>query len=378
MSNSINPVLVAVFVIAITVSAFCESVAQEFEHEHVQSVSDPELRNVVVVDGTKDGEFVYSCGFDPGFLVCFSRDAETGKLTRLHQYEEGGVLSLDISEDQKYLVTCSINRNKLVLFRRNVDTGALERLHEVTRRSVKQLHSPISVKFGSDSKFVYVTCASTGCLSVFSIVDDKLEFLQAHEGVEECLAGSRVLAMDPTRTYLYVASRNAGTISVFDRDEDAGHVRMLSHIMDDSIYGSLLEGVHGCAVCPEGKFLYAVSGRFSGDNAVSVFSISEDHKLKMVQEFENEVELDGFTGGNHVAVSPDGKSVYASGATSGNLAYFRRDPETGKLEFVEYLKVDGKEQLGMTAGIFVSSDNKFVYISGEGEGKIYVFKRSER
>ena len=376
MSNFVKFALMFVFVFVLSLSHVGGLVAQEFEHEHVQSAVDPELKNVVVIDGTKDGKFVYSCGFDPGFLVCFSRDPESGELTKLYQYEQGGVLSLDISSDQKYLVTCSINEHNLVLYRRDTENGELERLNEITSESAEPLRSPISVKFGSDSKFVYVTCASTGRLAVFSIVDDEFEFLHAHEGVEDCLAGSRVVAMDPTKKYLFVASRVAGTISVFDRDEETGHVRMLSHIMDDSIYGSLLEGVHGCMVCPEGKFLYVVSGRFSGDNAVSVFSISEDHKLKMVQEFENEVELEGFTGGNHIAVSPDGKSVYASGATSGNLAYFQRDPESGKMEFVEYLKIDGNEQLGMTAGIFISSDSKFVYVAGEGDGRVYVFKRS--
>ncbi len=353
------------------------SEAQDLHHEHVQTMEHAELSNVVSLDGTKDGKFVYSCGFDPGTLICFARDVDTGKLTKTHTYQEEGLVTLDISQDEKYLAACSFSNNRLILFSRDVETGALERVSEISKDDAEFLHTPISVKLSPDSKFAYVTGSSSKRLLVFSIQDDELNFLQEHEGVEDCLDGGRIISTDPTGKYLYIASYVAGTISIFDRDEQEGHVRMLDHIMDDSIYGSLLAGVHGTAVSPDGNDLYAVSGRFSGDDAVSVFRIAEGNTLKMTQEFENGVELDGFTGGNHIGVSPDGKFVYASGATSGNLACFRRDVESGRLEFVQYLDVEGSPQLGMTAGVYVSDDSQFVYVAGEGDGKIYVFKRQD-
>lgn len=372
---SIFRILLLLGFIGISLSWIGDSNSQEIRHEHLQTVEDDELKNVVSIGGTRDGKFVYSCGFDPGALICFERDTETGKLTKRHSYPIPGLVTLDISEDQKYLATCSFQGNSLTLFSRNEESGALEKLSEVSQEDVELLHTPISVELSTDSKFAYLSCSSSKSLLVFSIIDGELEFLQAEEGIEDCLDGARFLATVPSEKSFYLASYLAGTISIFSRDEETGRVELQDHIMDDSIYAALLDGVHGLTVSPDGNDLYAVSGRFSGDDAVSVFRIQEDKTLKMTQEFENGVELDGFTGGNHIGVSPDGKMVYASGATSGNLACFERDLESGKLRFIQYLEIDGTSQLGMTAGIYVSQDSKFIYVGGEGDGKIYVFQR---
>ena len=147
---------------------------------------------------------------------------------------------------------------------------------------------------------------------------------------------------------------------------------------DDSDDASQLEGATSTACSPDGNYLYVVSGRFRGDNAVSVFEIGEEGRLKLLQELVNETDLTDFLGGNHVAVSPDGQFVYASAAKSNNVACFKRNLDDGTLEFDSYLEIDGESNLGTTAGIHVSQDNRFVFIAGEARKSVYVFERAKR
>lgn len=344
---------------------------------HVQTVEDPELANLVSVAITADDRFVYAAGFDPGALVCLSRDAETGKLTKVHSYPVSGMISVDVSADQQQVVAGTFQSNELFLFDRDVETGALEQVAVISGADHESLRFPVSVKFSPEGKHVYATCGASGKLLVLEITEEGLELIQEHAGEEDCLGGCRIVALTPKGDALFIASKDAGTVTIYRRDLESGKVKLVGHIMDDSIYAALLEGAHGLDVGPDGKYLYVTSGRFSGDDAVSVFQIKDNFKLKMIQEFENGVELEGFTGGNHVGVSRDGLFAYATGATSETVACFRRAPDSGKLTFLSYLTVNGNENLGMTAGVCGSHDGRSLYVAGESNGVIYVFHRQK-
>ena len=296
--------------------------------------------------------------------TAFPAMLKTGELIKEFVYEVPGAVTLDMSRDQEWVAVASILNNKVHLYRRDAETGELEESSVITDEDEPDLINPVSVIISPDSKFVYV--AIEGKVAVLAIKEGELSLAQTNEGIEECLLGTRLMSTDPSGKYLFVPGYTAGTVSTFAFNEE-GQIEFLNYIMDDSIYAALLAGAH-CVTCsPDGKNLYVLSGRFGGDNALTAFRIEEDAKLKMVQEFENEVELEGFEGGNLVSVSPDGKFVFASGAISENFAVFSRNLENGKLEFASYL--DAGVDMGTTAGVYSSLDNKFIYAADEGEGK---------
>ena len=399
------------------------SVAQQAnpKHLHVQTIQNDDLTNVVCLVGTNDGKFVYSSGFAEGSLIGFSRNAETGELTQLNNIqrveedEEGeasegaeadneneadeeqgqgeadeaedpanegggeikGLVCIDLSQDQTLLVGCSLSEDSVTLFKRNVETGELAFLSALANKQIERgLGNPITVRFSPDARFVYVANANGGgTLTVLKIVEEQLELLQVHDGLPGMMRGCRMMCTDPTGINLYLGCDQAHTIVTFDRDEDEGHVRVLNVVEDDSEEASQLGGASGLSCSPDGKFLYVTSGRFRGDNAVSVFAIEDGGVPTLVQELVNEIDLENFTGGNHVAISPDGNFVYVSGATSKNVACFARNADDGTLEFVEYLNVKGNSAIGLVAGIYVSPDSNFVYVAGEGRKSIFVFQR---
>jgi 6-phosphogluconolactonase (cycloisomerase 2 family) len=124
--------------------------------------------------------------------------------------------------------------------------------------------------------------------------------------------------------------------------------------------------------------VYLSCGRFRGDNAICVFKLGEDGNLSLVQELVNgTAELRGYLGGNEILVSRDGRNVYAVASRSNSLASFQRDRESGKLTQMQALihETEGVGPLQIVSGLAISPDGKYVYAAAEGDGAISIFER---
>ena len=94
---------------------------------------------------------------------------------------------------------------------------------------------------------------------------------------------------------------------------------------------------------------------------------------------DNTGGVDGLNGVEGITVSPDGKHVYVAGQDENALAVFRRDAVTGQLTFVE-VKKDGSGGVDGLAGaqhVSLSPDGDFLYVSGSNEAAIAVFSRDQ-
>jgi DNA-binding beta-propeller fold protein YncE len=96
----------------------------------------------------------------------------------------------------------------------------------------------------------------------------------------------------------------------------------------------------------------------------------------------------GFEIVESVAISPDGKSVYATSSVGKDIAIFKRDPVTGALEQSQDLSGCVGDPLSMSKdscqagraldgpeGIAVSPDGKSVYVVSRGPGKLAILDR---
>ncbi len=215
-----------------------------------------------------------------------------------------------------------------------------------------------------------------GAVVSFRIEDGKLVIVGTDAGKAGCYAGGRGLAFHPDGKTLFVVCNRAGTLVVADRDPIAGWTRVRQVIKDEegNVHG--LDGAMGVVVSRDGRFVYVNSGRFQGDNAVSVFRLSTNGRLSLVQEIINgQGLLNGFEGGNNLAITPDGLNVYAVATRSGTIACFSRDPGTGKLTLIETIP-DGAEGNGFgAASASISPDGRFVYVPTEDKKAISIFRR---
>src|SRR5205823_6154499 len=93
---------------------------------------------------------------------------------------------------------------------------------------------------------------------------------------------------------------------------------------------------------------------------------------------------DSLQGARGVAVSADGKSVYVASFYSNSITRFKRDTTTGALNYKDCIANAGAngcaapahDSLGGATGVAVSADGKSVYATSPGPSSISRFKRN--
>lgn len=98
--------------------------------------------------------------------------------------------------------------------------------------------------------------------------------------------------------------------------------------------------------------------------------------LDVITNGQNGVQ--GLAGARGVAVSPDGRNVYAVGALDDAISVFERDPVTGALDLLEVHRdgFDGVENLRSPTDVAVSPDGRHVYVTSELDDALVVFRRA--
>jgi 6-phosphogluconolactonase (cycloisomerase 2 family) len=352
---------------------------------HLASTSRDDMQGACGLELSPDGNFLYATAWNSGSINGFRRDPATGRLEHVQSLVDpaiGGVVCLRMSPDGKRAVAVGFRARQVTLLTRDPVTGTLTIANSAGPDLAPgaSFAWPIHVAMSPDGKFVYAVDDRAGALAVFEATDDnRLSFVQFSQGRDGCFAGTRTLAITPDGKTVLVGGTRAGTLVALDRDAATGKVAVRQILTDEQDGVSALAGIHGINASPDGKHIYVTSGRFSGDQGVSVFALGDDGKLTLIQEIVSDRgELTGFQGGNKGALSPDGKSFYACGTTSRSLASFTRDPVTGKLTVIASLhdaSTGAADELG-PANVQVSPDGGFLYATLESSGAVAIFERT--
>jgi len=354
--------------------------------EYVDHLTRANLASVTSIGTSPDGRYAYAAAYNASALLTFKRDPETGYLEHIQTISDdndlNGAVKARVSPDGRYVVCVSFRSNTVSLFERDSSKGLLNRSDIVRKdeRGGPGLSWVIDAVFSPDSKFVY-TIADHGqgaAVSVFRITQQaKLELIQTNTGEDKCFAGARGIAISPKGDSLYVTSYQASNLVVLDIDTQSRKTKVRQIIKDEQGDVHSLGGAFSVACSPNGDFVYTSAGRFVGDNAVCVFKRTSDGTLSFVQEiFDGQKGLAGFVGGNELLVSQDGKNLYVLGSRSNSVVVFKRNLETGELIYLQTFydsEVAGED--GSASGIGISPDGEYVYVAGEGDNSILIFKR---
>jgi 6-phosphogluconolactonase (cycloisomerase 2 family) len=353
----------------------------------VESVPRDDLTAVTGLSIGPDGKFLYAASFQSASATVFARDPMAGTLDHRQTTTSGEILagttSLTVSPDGRFAIASAFQSRTVVLYLRDATTGELT-LSDVARDGERgvRLDRPFRTAVSPDSRSAYVVDegrnGGQGAVVAFSVGGVRLEFVGRDEGRDGCYLGARGLAIHPDGRTLFVACSETGTVVVTDRDEKTGMTSVRQVIKDGEGDAHGLAGAFGVALSADGRFVYVCSGRFGGDDGVSAFRLVSDGRLAFVQEFLNgDGDLRGFEGGNQLTVSPDGLNLYAVATRSGTVASFRRDPATGKLNYLQTLADGGAGEGNGAAGVAVSPDGRFVYVATEDKKSISVFERAQ-
>jgi 6-phosphogluconolactonase (cycloisomerase 2 family) len=294
-----------------------------------------------------------------------------------------GVLALAVSPDGANLYGAGESEGALAVFRRETGTGALTQL-EVQRDGVggvTGIARVSDVAVSPDGATVYTASTTDDAVAVFqrNTATGKLLWLEMQK---ESVAGvtgldfARAVVVSPDGHNVYAAGQRAGSVVVFKRNGLTGTLTYAQTLTDgvDGVDG--LGGVDALAVSPDGKHLYAAG---MADNAVAVFRRGSEGKLTFVETLRDEKDDPqfGIVGTSGLAVSPDGKQVYVTGQGDDALAVFSRNASTGHLKLVNIYAqgVDEVEGLYGAMAVKVSPDGKRVYTTGMNDGAVSAFDR---
>jgi 6-phosphogluconolactonase (cycloisomerase 2 family) len=360
----------------------------------VETITRDDLAKVVSSVISPDGKFLYASCWDPGALVIFARDIETGKLTHVQTVtgkpDLRGATGVALSPDARFAVLAAFQSKDVFLFERDSRTGTVN-LIQTAPRTGKDWEFPVSVKFAPNGKFACFADAGgrpgPGGIRVFRLEGERLVDVGEDVGRSRCFYGARSLAFHPDGKTLFVACAHPGSLVVVDFNSDTGATRVRQilwatsrggHDFSAAEVGDVkgTQGLVDVMVSPDAKFLVTSSGRFGGATAVTSFRYGDDGRLSFVTSIKSSGQK--FLGGNQVAITPDGRAVYAAGTITGVVACAGRDPSTGALVprgAVPDGGPQGQPGVNGAAGVTISADGNFVYVATEDKSTLSVFRR---
>ncbi|MEL6720875.1 MAG: beta-propeller fold lactonase family protein [Bacteroidota bacterium] len=304
-----------------------------------------------------DDRFLYNACIDDNSIVVFERDISTGQLTFVESLSTNsrdqagnlingliGAVNLVISEDGKHIYVAGLGNN-VTVFSRDLNTGILTYIEALGGASISSLHEPINIGISPDGKSVYVT---------------------ARGG-------------------------NAGSITVFSRNEMTGRLTFVESLIDNGMdqAGNVVDKIrkpYGIQVSADNKYVYAASNQeasitlFSRDLMTGVLTevdvVSKDGTDQAGNPIGN-----ALFGSNNLDISDDGLFVYVSAFSDDAISVFSRDISTGILTFIQTLKnstADGSGNM-ITAldapQVVFATDNRVYAATGVGRS-VVVFERN--
>jgi 6-phosphogluconolactonase (cycloisomerase 2 family) len=319
-----------------------------------------------------DGTRLFTAGFGESSIGVFDRDTGTGVLTFVDEVVNGettigldNVQALAMTADGRHLYAASANSDAVVLFDRDdvTDGLAFVEAHLDDALGVDGLDGVFDIALSPDEAHLYVAGAADDAIAVFARDDPtgQLTFVEAvfQGGGVTGLADVSRLALSPDGAHLYATSNADDTVSTFSRDAGTGALTFVE-TLEQGVGGLVsLNGAFGVTVTPDGAHVYVTS---TASDMLTLFARDPGTgQLTFVQLYDDDAPgIDGLNGAAGVLVSPDGLHVYVAADLEGRVAHFTRAPLTGLLTFVEAVSNVGGTHLAL------SPDGTTLYVARSG------------
>jgi 6-phosphogluconolactonase (cycloisomerase 2 family) len=336
-----------------------------------------------------DGKNVYSVALG-GDLVEFTRDQSTGALSELGCVTVGasgcsavnvpgmqGPQEMALSPDGRNAYVVTSSDDALVTFSRDPASGALTETACVSSKAALPagcsaadgLKNPYGVTVSPDGTSVYATSGddsaiaefsrdtTTGALTQLPAPNDCISSDNTNPGncgtdTETGLKDGLTIVVSPDNRNVYVVAGgtlNQGDVAEFSRNPASGVLTQLAapnNCLTSTVAGCTASGVgfngeEDMAISPDGRSVYANS-----INADAVIEMSRDPSTGALAQLPapnncisvaanpdgcGTATAAGLIGAQGVVVSPDGFDVYATGANDDAVTALTRNPTTGVL-----------------------------------------------
>ncbi|RCS22091.1 lactonase family protein [Phyllobacterium salinisoli] len=236
-----------------------------------------------------------------------------------------------------------------------------------------ELENPSFLTFDRTQQFLYTIHGDLDRVSAFRIAPDgTLAFLGT-----QCTEGKNPvhLAIDPSNRFMIVANHATSTLALLPRHDDGSLGAVIDLVTIEGQTGphrveQPFAKPHQVEFDPSGKWIVVPD---KGIDKVLVYRIDEQSG-KLVQAFSCDAREGA--GPRHVAFSPGGTLAYVINELNSTVTGYRFEPKDGSLTPFQILPVllDTFTGNSRAAEIAVSNDGRFVYASNRGSDTIAVFE----
>ncbi|WP_322981503.1 lactonase family protein [Pseudomonas sp. C11] len=300
--------------------------------ERVQVLGD--LVNPSFLTLSQDGRFLYSVHGDQHEVSAFSVDRESGRLSLLNQQSTQGQNPVHLALDPsgRFMVVTNHIGHSLAVLPVQTDgrLGELTQLlavegepgpHRVEQPFAKPHHNP----FDPTGRFVIVPDKGQDKILSFRFDNGRLvpatpAFVATRDG-----AGPRHLAFHPAGRWAYAVNELDSTVTAYAYDASMGALQPLQVLstLPSSFTGN--SRAAEIAVTTDGRFLYASNRGF---DSIAVFAIDAQSGLL---RFVDTIASGGRTP-RFFAITPNGRFMFALNEDSDSIVTFAIDPQRGVLD----------------------------------------------
>ena len=290
------------------------------------------------------GKYLYAAnevsefaGKGVGAVGAFAIDRENGKLTLLNQASSAGSGPAHLTVDRtgKCVLVANYGGGSVAALPIKADgsLGEPASFIQHTGSSVdpnrqKEPHAH-SINVSPDNRFAFAADLGLDKILIYKL-DPTTAALTANDPPFATVSpgsGPRHFAFHPSGKFAYVINEMLCTMTAFSYDAKRGELKAIQTVSTLPAGESVKPGYSTAEVVahPNGKFLY---GSNRGHDTIAVYAIGADGKIMLIQNAPAEVKIP-----RNFNLDPTGRWLITAGQNSDNLAVFRVDQQTGRLEF---------------------------------------------
>jgi 6-phosphogluconolactonase len=304
--------------------------------------------NVMHMTLSPDHSFLYaSIRSEPFFVISYSINSETGKLTQLSKESlPDNMVYISVDKTGRFLLSTSYTGAKIAV--NPIDRNGIVQTEPI--QVIPTNPKPHSILVDQSNRFVYVPHLGNDQIKQFLFNESTgtLTPNDPHVVYTKDGSGPRHFDFSPNNKFVYVSNELDGTVYSYEMNNKTGILTEIQRISvfpppnksfesSTSVDRNNMQGmaeredytvkVADIHITPDAKWLY-VSERAT--NKIIVFSIDENtNNLTYIESYNTEKFPRGFN------IDPNGNFVIAAGQKSDHVSVHAINPETGELKLLD-------------------------------------------
>jgi 6-phosphogluconolactonase len=286
------------------------------------------------------GTFLYACTetrtANAGGISAFRFNREKGSLTFINKQSSGGdnPAYVSVHKGGKWVIAGNYSGGSLSAFPVDAD-GSIQTYSQLVqhtgtsinkqRQDVAHVHSTV---FSPKGDYLFVPDLGMDKVMIYKFHPSDEKPLQPASpafAATDAGSGPRHFIFHPNKKRAYLIEEMAGTVVAYNYKK--GKLNVIQQI---ATHADTAKGDFGSAdihISPDGKFLYA-SNR-GGENNITIFSVDKSSGKLSLKGYQSTMGIQP----RNFMIDPSGKYLLAANQKTGNIVIFKRDVETGLLQY---------------------------------------------